>query len=75
MFGLGRNWQNKVLLEGEKEAMVLAQIEGLPDVNPDFDCYPVDVTLREKKTFWQAIKKAIFLSERCMYNLVVKVKK
>ena len=51
MFGFGKKWQNKVLIEGEKEAMALAQIEGFPDVNPDFDCYPVDVTLKEKKTF------------------------
>lgn len=74
MFGFGKKWQNKVLIEGEKEAMALAQIEGFPDVNPDFDCYPVDVTLKEKKTFWKAMKKAIFLSERYMYNLIVKVK-
>lgn len=71
----GKKWQNKVLIEGEKEAMVLAQIENLPDVNPEFDRYPVDVTLTEKLTFWQAVKKAIFLSERCMYNLIVKVRK
>ena len=69
-----KKWQNKVLVEGEKEAMVLAQMEGYPDVNPDFDRYPVDVTIDEKLTFWQAVKKAIHLSERCMYNLIIKAK-
>lgn len=69
-----KKWQNKVLIEGEKEAMVIAQMEGYPDVNPNFDCYPVDLTLTKKKSFWEAIKTAVKLSERCMYNLIVKVK-
>ena len=65
-------WKNKVLIEGEKEAMVLSQLEGYPEVNHDFDAYPLDVTLPEKLTFWDAVKRAIWFSERCIYNLIVR---
>ena len=76
MFGLkiGKKWQNQVLVEGEKEAMVIANMEGLPKVDPSFNAYPVDITLPQKRTFKEAVKKAMFLSERCMYNLIVRSK-
>lgn len=68
-------WQNQVLVENEKEAMLISQMENLPTVDPRFDNYPVDVRLPDKLTFKQAIKKAILFSERSMYNLVYRCEK
>ena len=69
-----KKWRNRILVEGVKEAQVIALMEGFPDPNPDFTRYPLDVTLPEKLTFWKAIKKAVWLSERCIYNILVKDK-
>lgn len=66
-------WRNQVLIENEKEAMLISQMENLPEVDPRFDNYPVDVRLPEPLTFKQAIKKAILFSERSMYNLIYRV--
>ena len=42
MFGRKR-WETKILVEGEKSAQLVSRIENLPDVNPDYDIYPVEV--------------------------------
>ena len=65
-------WKNKILAEGPKEAMVISQLEGYPEPNMDFDKFPVDMTLPEKLTFKSALKRAVWLSERCIYNLLIK---
>lgn len=67
-----KKWRNTVLIEGTKEANIIAQMENLPGVNQDFDDYPVDLTLKGKRTFWQAIKKAVFLSQKNIYNIFYK---
>lgn len=71
---LKKKWTNRILIEGEKEAMFLAQNLGLPEVNPNFDGYPVDMVLPKKRTFWQAVKYSVYLGERCVYNMIVKNK-
>ena len=71
MFGKGK-WVNKLCIEGEKEAQLVARIEGLPEANPDFDSYPVDMTLPKRKTFIQACKKAIEYSKHNIYNMFYK---
>lgn len=68
-----KNWRNTVLIEGQKEATTIARMEHLPDVNPDFDNFPVDVTLGGKRTFWQAVKKAVTLSQKNIYNMFYRV--
>lgn len=68
----GKNWRNSVLIEGEKEAMLIARMEGFPAVNPEFDSYPVDVTLKKKQSFWGAVKRAVLFSERNIYNMIYK---
>lgn len=70
-----RNWRNKVLIEGPKEAMVISQMEGFPEPDSGFDDYPVDLTLPKKLTFWEAVKKSVKLGERCLYNIVYKEEK
>lgn len=64
-----KKWRNSILIEGEKEAMLIARMEGLPEVNRDFDAYPVDMTLPERRTMREAIKKAIAYSKANVYNM------
>lgn len=74
MFGKGR-WKNQILIEGEKEAQLVARIEGLPDVNPEYQCYPVDMKLPGKRSFWEAVKKSMQYSKHNVYNMFYKLNK
>lgn len=69
-----KKWVNGLLIEGEKEAMLVAREEDLPGVNPDFDSYPVDITLPKMRTLWQAIKKSIKYSSMGIYTTIYKYK-
>lgn len=73
MFGK-KKWRNVVLIEGQNDAMLIARMENLPDVNEDFDGYPVDVTLNKKRTFWEAVKKAVAYSEKNIYNMLIRTR-
>ena len=67
-----KKWVNSVLLENEKEAVLIARGEGLPGVNPDMDCYPVDVVLPKKRTFREALKKVADYSKMGLYSMIIK---
>lgn len=71
MFGK-KKWRNAALIEGEKEAIIISRMEGLPEPSHDFDGYPVDMTFPKKVTFYQAVKKAKMLSQRHIYNVFYK---
>ena len=71
MFGRGK-WKNSVLVEGEKEASLVAREENLPGVSPEFDAYPVDIALPKKRSFWQAVKKSLAYSKMGIYNMFYK---
>ena len=71
MFGKGK-WKNSVLVEGEKEASLVAREENLPGVSPEFDAYPVDIALPKKRSFWQAVKKSVAYSKMGIYNMIYK---
>lgn len=68
-----KKWKNSVLVEGAKEATLVAREENLPDVDPDFDCYPVDIALPKRRNLWQAAKKAIRYSKMGIYNMFYRV--
>ena len=68
-----KKWRTTVLVEGEKDAMLVARMEGLPEPDPAFQGYPVDLTLPKKKTFIQAVKTAMAYSQRNIYNMFYKV--
>lgn len=70
-----KSWRNSVLIEGEKEAALLAREENLPGVNPEFDLYPLDVTLPKRRSFLEAAKKAVKYSSMGIYNMIYKVDK
>ena len=72
MFGRHK-WKNSVLVEGEKEATLVAREENLPGVSPYFDAYPVDIALPKKRSLWQAIKKSMVYSKMGIYNMFYKV--
>ena len=73
MFGR-RKWKNLLLVEGEKEATLVALEENLEDgVSPEFDNYPVDIVLPKRRNLWQAIKKSITYSNMGIYNILRKV--
>lgn len=72
IFGGKGKWKNSVLVEGQKEASLVAREENLPDVSPDFDSYPVDITLPKKRSLKEAIKKSITYSKMGIYNMFYK---
>lgn len=71
MFGR-KKWKNSVLVEGEKEATLVAREENLPGVSPEFDAYPVDIALPKRRTFWGAVKKGVKYSQMGIYNMIYK---
>ena len=73
MFGR-KQWETKILVEGEKSAQLVSRIENLPDVNPDYDVYPVEVKLPKRQTLKEAIKKTIEYSKHNIYTMFYKVK-
>ena len=75
IFSKKKNWTNVLLIEGEKEAQIVARKEGLPMPDHNFDQYPVDLTLPERTSFLQSLKKAIEYSELNIYNIFCKSKK
>lgn len=64
-----KKWRNSILIESEKEAMLVSRMEGLPEINHDFRDYPVDYTLPKRRTMIKAIKKAIEYSKGNVYNM------
>lgn len=68
-----KRWRNSVLVEGEKEATLVAREENLPGVDPEFDSYPVDIALPKRRTFWKAVKKSVRYSNMGLYNMIYKV--
>ena len=72
MFGR-RNWKNEILIEGPKEARLIAEIENFPDVNPDFDQYPVDLKFPKLRTFKECIKKMMLYSKHGIYSRIFRV--
>lgn len=72
MFGRKR-WETKILVEGEKSAQLVSRIENLPDVNPDYDVYPVEVKLPKRQTLKEAIRKTIEYSKHNIYTMFYKV--
>ncbi len=74
IFKRKKNWSNTLLIEGEKEAQIVARLEGLPMPNHDFDMYPVDLQLPKRCTFLESLKKAVKYSELNIYNIFCKVK-
>lgn len=74
MFGK-KKWRNVVLIEGEKEAMLVSRTEGLPGIDHAFNRYPVDFEIAQPQSFRKALRKAIFYSKAGLYNLFYKEEK
>lgn len=74
MFGR-KIWETKILLEGEKSAQLVSRIEKLPEVDPEFNVYPVEVKLPKRQTLKEAIKKTIEYSKHNIYTMFYKVSK
>ena len=72
MFGK-KNWETKILVEGEKSAQLVSRIEQLPDVNPDFDVYPVEIKLPRRQSLKEAIRKTIEYGKHNIYTMFYKV--
>lgn len=75
IFKRGEWWTVVLLIEGEKEAQIVARKEGLPMPDHNFDQYPVDLELPGKWTKRRANKKLLEYSELNIYGICVKVRK
>ena len=74
MFGRGK-WVNKICIEGEKEAQIVSRIENLPEVNPNFDSYPVDYKKAGHRSFMQAVRVSMEYAKHNIYNMFYKDKR
>lgn len=74
MFGVkGKKYKNVVILENEKDAMLIATKEGYGNVNTDLNgIYPVVMTMNRPRKFVTAVKKAIEYSKMGIFNLISK---
>lgn len=67
-------WTVVLLIEGEKEAQIVARNEGLPMPDHNFDRYPVDLELPEKMSKRKANKKLLRYSESNIYGVLTKMR-
>lgn len=67
-----KKWRNTILIEGEKEAQIVARMEGLPMPDHEFDQYPVDLQLPKKLNFKEAVKRMVDYSKLNIYNIIYK---
>lgn len=74
MFGKGK-WANKILIEGPKDAQLVARIEKIPEVNPDFDDYPVDYTKPGRRSLLGALKVALNYAKANVYCMFYREKR
>lgn len=69
-----RDWRVTILIEGEKEALIISRmLKKKVYVNSDFDDYPVVITMKKKYTYREAGKIARKLSSLYIYNLFYNV--
>lgn len=74
MFGR-KKWKVDLNVEGELQARTVSRKEGLPDVNPEFDNYPINVELPKRMTFKQAMRKVIDYGQAGIYTILYKGKR
>lgn len=68
-----KKYRNAALIEGQKEAILIARKYNLPEPNHDFDDYPVDLTFPKERSEEEAIKMAKELSNLQIYNVFFEV--
>ena len=75
MFGRHKKcWKVDLNVEGELQARTVSRKEGLPDINPEFDAYPINVQL-PKRTFKQAVRTALEYAQAGIYSVIYKNKR
>ena len=74
MFGR-KKWKVDLNVEGELQARTVSRKEGLPDVNPEFNNYPINVELPKRMTFKQAMRKVIDYGQAGIYTILYKGKR
>ena len=74
MFGR-KKYNVDLSIEGELQAMTVSRKDGLPEVNPEFDHYPVNMTLAGKRTLRQAVKEAMEYGKAGIYTIIYKGKR
>jgi len=74
MFGR-KTWETKILVEGEKSAQLISRMEGLPEADPGFMDYPVEVKLPKRQTLREAVRKTIEYSKLNIYTMFYKISK
>ena len=72
---LKKRWKVDLNVEGELQAMTVGRNEGLPGINPDFDNYPINVSLPKKMTLKEATKKVIDYGRAGIYSIMYKEKR
>lgn len=67
-----RNWNIRVMIEGEKTARLFAIEQKLPLPNENFDAYPVEILVKEQFTFFELMKKVVQFSKMGIYSVAYK---
>ena len=69
-----KKWKIILLIEGEKEARLVASEENIPIFSDSIEEYPIEFENKVNLTYWQAIKKARKYSELNIYHILYKKK-
>ena len=68
-----KDYKNVLILDNEKDAILVATKEHLGPINQDFpDIYPVTMELPKKRSYLGAMKRSSDYSKMGIFNLICK---
>ena len=66
-------WKNVLIIDNEKDAILIAAKENLGEVNMQMrDIYPLTLELPKERSYFTAIKKSVEYSKMGIFNLICK---
>ena len=63
-------WKNVVILDNEKDAILLSAKEHLGGVNQELNVYPVTVELPKERGYLSAMFRSVEYSKMGIFNLI-----
>lgn len=65
-----QKWKNVLILDNEKDAILVSAKEKLGGVNMELNIYPVTVELPTQRSYLGAVKRSIEYSKMGIFNLM-----
>lgn len=65
-----QKWKNVLILDNEKDAILVSAKEHLGGVNTELNVYPVTVELPKERSYLGAMKRSVEYSKMGIFNLM-----